>query len=714
MNQKTVPTATQINVLMSDWLGNLREAGTFINKSTKASIQRTIKRGGAISDYFLGDTSQMDSADILCVMRKIAQQTVDAMTQEKIKVVIGKYESFTDGQQICVASDFFDDSTLSLGQKIDILLGYSIHEACHINHSDFKSLMLNPNENPNIARIRNTINNILEDERIELLLGDEPSKGGDGMPGYADYIGAAKQNSFGKYEQEKKDLRAENLQERIPRFLNALLKAVRFPSALTEEEVIENFDELDAVRKVLTPFPRSARGVNKATDAILDIIKNMIKEQLEQEQQEQQQQQQSQQSQQQSQQGQQSSSGNNSQSQDSDGGGSQEQDGSDSQDKSDGNNASGDNSDKDSGSQQQQTGNDQNSPDQKGGDQQRQDGNSQNGDGAGQDQPQNNSGPSKKQITEALSNALATSEANAVMQSIEVNVQAPKGGNCDNDSRKSGSGTKDPLSAYINGDAERGDGAGGNNEINFFIKTRNDKSAYDRSLERVKAFVPAMSKVLRCKTEERDYCLQGLPSGKLNTNKLATLKTGNKNIFCRQSSVTADSACICILIDESQSMAGQRLLAARDTAVLINEALRPIPNLELFVYGYTGNRLTIYCERKNAQRYALGSTVADGGTPTGAAMEVAARRIRRFTKTQCMMLIITDGCPNDERSTRQQDALLPKKGIIPVGVDIMGSSAVSSLFNEAISITDMNELAPLLGKIVKKRLLKNIKRYDNI
>lgn len=653
MSEKKRPTKTQIDLLMSDWLCGSRDGETFIHKDTRGAIRNTVSKNGNLSDYAIGNLERIPQDDILKQAREIAQGVVNGMTDKVIKVSLGSAGSFTDGEQINIATDYFDDASLSVGDKIDILTGYSIHEACHVNHSDFGQLERLCKEDPAIADLKKDIMNIIEDERIEHLLGESIENGGDGMPGLSDYLGCCKRRSFGNYE---KNLKAENvnLQKRVPKFLNSLLKAVRYPSALTEREVTDNFNELDAARKTLTPFPKSITGVESAADRIIDIMRDMMNEDLEEK----------------------SRCERN-----------REQSGSDRQQQQSSPSSSS-NSQGETGRQNQEQGS---QPD---------------GQGARQ--------PTRQEIDQALKDAVGDSDTRKLLEQIKKSIEQPKAGYEKNASCMKGP-DGDAVKDFINGDCEKNDNAGGTNGIKFIRRAKGEKRSYDISLQAVKKWVPAMAKALRCKTLDRDYELMGMKSGKLNTNKLVSLKTGNVNIFTRSGSITADSACICILIDESGSMKHNgRQKGARDTAVLINEAVKHIPNLELFVYGFTNNELNIYCERKKADRWALGSTKANGGTPTAAAMETAARRIRRLTQSDCLMLVITDGYPNDTHATVEQDKLLAKKGFVPVGVDIAGAEQTSNIFKESISTSDMNRLAPFLGQIVKKHLMRSIRSHDSL
>ena len=113
------------------------------------------------------------------------------------------------------------------------------------------------------------------------------------------------------------------------------------------------------------------------------------------------------------------------------------------------------------------------------------------------------------------------------------------------------------------------------------------------ALEEVKQYVPAVRKVVKGRCVEYSLTHLGMRNGVLDTGKLAEAVQGVPTVYKRQGEVRSDRACVCMLVDESGSMYRHgRMLAARKTAVLLNEALSSIPNIELFIYGHTAD-----CER---------------------------------------------------------------------------------------------------------------------
>lgn len=626
--EHTIPTQSQIEVIKSDWLHGSRDSRTFVHKNTKGAI-KTKKQGEAYSDYFL--SGRMSTVDLLKEGRQIAQNSVDILCPDPVKVVLGGADSFTDGKQIHISSSYFDDSSLTKGQKVDILVGYSVHEASHILHSDFKELNKQINRTDlKISELKRNIANIIEDERIEQLTGED-------APGLMDYVAESKRYTF---ETSAPDV--ENVTEQIPSFLNALMKAVRYPSSLSDKEVTDHFDALERCRHILTPFPASTMQVFIAADKIIDVMKEMIEDKKKEEQQKQQRQQSGQ-------------NGQNSGTQNSDGGQQQNQ-------PKDGSN----------GQKQPDTGN-----------------------SSSQNQPQ------------SLAEAMSSQQAKSVMDRMEKACGASSS-SPQNDCyavSKNGNNVK-----YINGDADKSQSDNGREC--FFCTVGEDSAAYIAALNNVKKFVPAMSRALICQTRDYDYELKGMEEGILDTSKLAYVVAGNNRVFLQRGEVTTDGLTLCILLDESGSMSGQKKYSARQTAVLINEAVRNNPAIRLFVYGYTNDTMNIYCEPGKTKRYALGCTRSKGGTPTGFAMDNAAKRIRRRSTDPCVMFVITDGAPDDHLEVRKQDEKLRKKGIFPIGLGICGAPVRD--FKEGISMKEeMNSLPFEISRIINRKVKSFIRKNDS-
>ena len=257
-------------------------------------------------------------------------------------------------------------------------------------------------------------------------------------------------------------------------------------------------------------------------------------------------------------------------------------------------------------------------------------------------------------------------------------------------------------------------------------RAEENREMYEDSLRRVRKYIPAISKTLKGHCSEYAVTYRGMRSGLLDTCKLAEAYQGVQTVYVREGRVKSDRMAVCVLIDESGSMYGEKIRAARDLAVLLNEAVAAIPAIDLYVYGHTyadkckdsymeGRQLAelqVYREKGFAPRKALGSVEARSGNLDSYAIREAAARMRRFSSCRKnLMFVITDGAPNERyeqlTSTVKQ---LEKQGMDIVAVCIEPSYDPSALYTHHVTLTDMSRLAIDLGKIIKKAILRNAVR----
>ena len=271
---------------------------------------------------------------------------------------------------------------------------------------------------------------------------------------------------------------------------------------------------------------------------------------------------------------------------------------------------------------------------------------------------------------------------------------------------------------------ERGEGG-----ASVLYRSAENRELYDDSLRRVRRYVPAIAKTLRGHCSEYAVTFHGMRSGVLDTGKLAEAFQGVQTVYQREGRVRSDRLAVCILIDESGSMYGDKICAARDLAVLLNEAVATVPSIDLYIYGHTyGDRcrdsycegqkiaeLQVYREKGYAPRRALGSVEARAGNLDSVALREAASRMRRLSSCRKnLVFVITDGAPN-ERYEVLRDSVkeLERKGVDIVAVCIEPSYDPSELYTHHVTLTDMSRLAIDLGKMIKKAVLKNAVRHTD-
>ena len=210
-------------------------------------------------------------------------------------------------------------------------------------------------------------------------------------------------------------------------------------------------------------------------------------------------------------------------------------------------------------------------------------------------------------------------------------------------------------------------------------------------------------------------------SGVLDTTKLAEAVQGVPTVYLREGEVYTDKIAVVILIDESGSMCcAGRIEAARDTAVLLNESLRNLPDVELFIYGHTADghfsgatELNVYRDKNYKPHYSLGKVSARKENRDGIAILEVAKEVRKQTTNDVVMFILSDGAPaacdyhgrasmQDVKSKVEQ---VEKMGFSVVQVCINASYDPKEMFKHFVILEDMSKLAFELGKVLKKAIM---------
>ena len=490
------------------------------------------------------------------------------------------------------------------------------------------------------------LHNIIEDERIETLTGRE-------RPGLANFLGCAKYYFFDRHSSRMKKKTEEGL-PKTARLLNAIISMIRYPESMNLDDAAEFADTLLEVRDIILPFPETCEGtLEKARDIYAVIRKFFEQEKKEKERNK-----------------------------------SQRPDGKDSQKK--------DHSERRSGEEPQG------------------DGSSGTSGSTGEDSEPKMTHSQKRRLARELEESLEET-----LESLEKDVvQTPS------DGRGRSQMSPDRMSSEIRsencrlGKALSGDLEYGQTEGVNIRRPKPNKDSYFASLERVRRYIPAMSGILRSNGSDRSLELRGLRSGSLDTGKLAEAVQGVESVYRRETTVRADRMAVCILVDESGSMDGDKIEAARDTAVLLNEALAPVRNVDLYIYGHTTEsgsfvRLNVYKEGNGSKfdRYVLGSLEADYSNVDSKAIREAAARVRARTQDRCLFIVISDGAPCEpESNIRSAVRDLTRDGFTVVSIGIDFEYDPSTMYENHVNMTDLSRLAPDLGRMIKKAIMKDSKR----
>lgn len=203
----------------------------------------------------------------------------------------------------------------------------------------------------------------------------------------------------------------------------------------------------------------------------------------------------------------------------------------------------------------------------------------------------------------------------------------------------------------------------------------------------------------------------------VNSKRLHRLVLGDSRVFVHRTRRVAPNTAIHLLVDASSSMSEE--IGRRDSTrtTRCDIALRSAFALALALEGIRGVSLAVTSfpsyragasvvlqhgerVRPNAGRFAQ---AANGGTPMAPAMWYAASVLMSRREPRKVMMVLTDGMPDNEQSTRDIVTRCGVAGIevIGIGIELPG---VTALFPMAVVINQVKDLRDALFDIARRTL----------
>lgn len=684
---------SDIDSIMDDWFERDGETFTKIRKTGRLGWEKTLKEEEPYSAYLLEAPTQ---EDLIKRAYSLATDMIVVMDLPfKVKVKIStKSDSFTDGKKVFVSTKVFDDKELSVGAKLDVFLGLTIHEGCHCLYTEFPKVSA-----MDLNRVEQTLFNIIEDERIEEILGDE-------KPGLANFLEKSKYYFFDQYYLDYV-VDKEEAMSPFQRIMNCFLHIIRYPKYLKEKEAIEFGHYLLEVKKVVLPMPKDSVATAKAAKEIFEIIKDFYID--EEKRKEEEKFSASEESEGEEGDGEMTSPGSGTgerKSKSSKGDDTEDEEESDDLEEESDEESYGRGDDDDSESLDDEE-------------------ESESGDGDDSEESSDSGDGESEKESRRSDEEIVRDAMRKLAEDAEKSISAMK---------ELSRGWK-PASTEDEADAvkKRGELLGeiceggvelGSSRDSYFSKEVNYEMRYKDSYNRVRKFIPAIAKILKGHCREYKLIHKSMRSGVLDTTKLAEAYQGVPTVYLREGEVKTDKVSVCVLIDESGSMGGSRITSARDAAVLINEAVGSVPNVELFIYGHSGDmrysgatELFVYRENGYAPKYALGSCSARRENRDGLAILETAKRVRKQTKNPVLMFILSDGAPcasgyggaSAMEHVRQCVHQVEQMDFHVIQVCINHCYDPAKMFKNFVVLEDMSTLAFELAKAIKKVTMQKVK-----
>lgn len=654
---------SHIDELMADWFE--RDGETFVKISSHKRVgwESTLSKEAAYSEYLLEAPTRLDLLKRAYPMAKDMITVMNPPFKVNVKISKGS-DSFTGGKTITVSSKMFDDVDLSVGEQLDVFMGLTVHEGAHVIYTDFEVLRMEGFANQAIKALFN----IIEDERIEQKVGEE-------KPGLARFL---EKTRYYYFDLLYMGTVSKEIKNDFDRLFDIFLKIMRYPKYLVEEDIVFFGHHLLEIKNIVQKIPvDTVEALNQAVE-VFEVFKEFYLEKAKEEKAKKEAEEKLRDL-------------LSEMSEEGDGGGDSEEDST-------------------GGKPKKEVGEDEDSEDTS---------TSEGSPTSEEAEEESRDSPSKELTEEEIKEVISKLEEDSFETADRFTRAFTK-----SPSERLASGDVSDALDEVSAKVVEGTLSVGTSKDAFFTMAKEEARLYMDARSKIQRYVPAISKVLKGHCREYKLIHKSMRSGVLDTTKLAEAFQGVPSVYIREGEVKTDRVTVCVLIDESGSMGGSRIQAARETAILINEAVGSIPQVELFIYGHTGDMLysgatemTVYREAGFNKRYALGSVAAHSENRDGVAIFETAKRVRRFTKNPVLMFVLSDGAPaardyggySAMTHVKENVNKVEKMGFSVVQVCINHSYDPAKMFNHFVVLDNMANLAKDLGIVIKKATIKAAK-----
>ncbi|WP_313596078.1 VWA domain-containing protein [Pseudomonas sp.] len=201
----------------------------------------------------------------------------------------------------------------------------------------------------------------------------------------------------------------------------------------------------------------------------------------------------------------------------------------------------------------------------------------------------------------------------------------------------------------------------------------------------------------------------------LDTNRLHRLVSGDTRIFRRSAERKHPDTAVHLLVDMSSSMdklmpSGEHVYeVARDAAMALALGLEKINGVNPAVTFFCKNsRQPVWSVVKHGQKVSRNagrfSFSPDGGTPMTEAIWYSAFELSKTRERRKMVLVVTDGEPNNVGSCQHVVQLCQRSGIEMIGIGVGKGAKVAGLFASSIQIESVNDLKHTLFQLMSDAL----------
>jgi cobalamin biosynthesis protein CobT len=197
---------------------------------------------------------------------------------------------------------------------------------------------------------------------------------------------------------------------------------------------------------------------------------------------------------------------------------------------------------------------------------------------------------------------------------------------------------------------------------------------------------------------------------KIESRVLHRLAVADTRVYASRNYKEGVNTAITILLDRSGSMQGEKMIVANESAYAAALALQSVPGVACSVAAFPAYSetsgwdcvypLTSFGEKVKPDRYGI---QADGSTPLHSALAWARAQVLRRQEPRKIVLVVTDGEPDDHKRAKQAIKHMEKEGIELLGLGILDDN-VTRLFKSNAVVNKIAELPEALFGMLEESL----------
>ena len=244
------------------------------------------------------------------------------------------------------------------------------------------------------------------------------------------------------------------------------------------------------------------------------------------------------------------------------------------------------------------------------------------------------------------------------------------------------------------------------------------KERYNEILDKLRSYLPGFRHFLYYNTYVKKRHLVGLKSGNLDTNKLVEGVQGIQTIYSRKEKPILKKLVVSLLVDMSGSMSGSYMERARECAILLTEVFSSNKEVDLYVYGYTGQNITEekaelyeFYTPKNPRKFSLVNLRAIAQNLDGYSLLQMRDEIRKNTNEDVLTFMISDGVPAAHGYSGREAQAHLKECVTKLEKDkfkivhiAVGFSGLPEIYKNLVTVEDVSTLANDLYLLVKRNI----------